>query len=94
MRNRYFEHVCRKGGGEESCWGLSCDTLFSIVKFSKNFGTQIDMSNIIDQAQKIIEANGFADSTFFFLPKQLQVHLYAIDTDLPLTVAFGKESHS
>ena len=28
---------------------------------------QIDMSNIIDQAQKIIEANGFAESAFFLL---------------------------
>ena len=25
-------------------------------------GLQVDMSNIIDQAQKIIEANGFKDS--------------------------------
>jgi protein arginine N-methyltransferase 1 len=26
---------------------------------------KIDMSNIIDQAQKIIEANGFKDSTYY-----------------------------
>lgn len=33
--------------------------------FSTNVPSQIDMSNIIDQAVKIIEANGFKDSMWY-----------------------------
>ena len=68
MRNRHFEHVRGKGGSEESRWGMSCGRpCLPFLKFSNFPGVQIDMSNIIDQAQKIIDANGFTDSAFFFL---------------------------
>jgi len=47
---------------------------------------QIDMSNIIDQAQKIIEANGFKDSE---IPTSSSVQ-YGIDVLLAITLVKGK----
>ena len=82
MRYRYTEHVCGEGRGEESRRGLSSS--FALCNFRIQAAlTQIDMSNIIDQAQKIIEANGFADSTLFFFAlarPPLEVRLYTILT--------------
>jgi hypothetical protein len=55
------------------------------------------MSNIIDQAQKIIEANGFSDSALSFSCSVSAISDFAIhefDADVLFAVAFGKGSLS
>jgi len=48
------------------------------------------MSNIIDQAQKIVEANGFADSEFFSFFFAFSSHRWHFASSLAITLIKGK----
>ena len=51
--------------------GVRCPRFFLCKVTNVPQISQIDMSNIIDQAVKIIEANGFKDSVSLVLPRSL-----------------------
>ena len=58
----HSEHVRGKGWRKTRRWSTSLTAELLSLSDLRLY-TQIDMSNILDQAQKIIEANGFKDST-------------------------------
>ena len=60
MWNRNPQHVRCESRRRTCRWSELVHLCF--FKFDWNFFPKIDMSNIIDQAQNIIEANGFKDS--------------------------------
>ena len=66
MRDWYPLHVRGKGRRFACCWckyyTLHLHLILEENRASISSDSQVDMSNIIDQAQKIIEANGFKDS--------------------------------
>ena len=66
MRDWYSVHVRSKGRRFARRWCkyyiIYLHPLLGENRASLSSDSQVDMSNIIDQAQKIIEANGFKDS--------------------------------
>jgi len=71
------------------CWPSKLSFFVILTKIETH---QIDMSNIIDQAQKIIEANGFKDS-LYFLPHDPPVR--SLNVSIPaITLVKGKLEES